>query len=219
MKIGILGTGNVGDTIGSRLIELGHEVMMGSRTKESAKAQAFLAKHTASATVGTFAEAAEFGEMVFNCTRGEHAVSIIEVIAEQLNGKVLIDLTNPLDFTKGSPPCLIPELSNTFSLGEAIQKAAPGAHVVKTFNTMWCGLMINPNLIGEGDHVNYICGNNPIAKTKVKTLLKTFGWTDLSLMDLGDITNARATEAILPIWIRIWAARKSTAFNFRIIHE
>lgn len=217
MNIGILGTGNVGDTIGSRLIELGHSVMMGSRTADNVKAAAFVANHEGKAKAGTFAEAATFGEIIFNCTRGEHAVSIIEGIAAICANKILIDLTNPLDFTKGSPPCLIPSLSNTYSLGEAIQKAAPQAYVVKTFNTMWCGIMVNPMLIGGGDHINYVCGNDHSAKQKVKELLLTFGWKKENLMDLGDISNARATEAILPIWIRVWAATKNNAFNYRIV--
>ncbi len=217
MKISILGTGNVGDTIGSRLIELGHEVMMGSRTANNEKALAFVSKHQKVAQAGTFADAANFGEIIFNCVKGEHALAMVESIAHNLSNKILIDLSNPLDFSNGMPPSLIPHLSNTNSLGEAIQKAAPQAHVVKTFNTMWCGLMVNPNLIGNGDHVNYVCGNDAQAKQKVKDLLKTFGWKEENLLDLGDISNARATEAVLPIWLRVYGVSKNGAFNFKII--
>jgi len=217
MKIAILGTGNVGDTIGSRLIELGYEVMMGSRTANNEKALAFVSKHQKSAHAGTFADAANYGDIVINCVKGEHALAMVESIATNLANKILIDLSNPLDFSNGMPPSLIPSLSNTNSLGEAIQKAAPQAHVVKTFNTMWCGIMVNPNLIGNGDHVNYVCGNDANAKQQVKSLLKTFGWKDENLLDLGDITNARATEAVLPIWLRVYGVTKKGAFNFKIV--
>lgn len=217
MKISILGTGNVGDTIGSKLVELGHTVMMGSRTANNEKAQAFVAKHNGKAQAGTFAEAAAFGELIFNCTKGENSSDALKLAESGLNGKILIDVSNPLDFSKGMPPSLIPGLSNTNSLGEEIQKQFPTVKVVKTLNTMWCGLMVNPNMIGGGDHVNYISGNDADAKSKVKSLLNEFGWKNENILDLGDITNARATEAVLPIWLRVWGATKNGAFNFRII--
>jgi predicted dinucleotide-binding enzyme len=217
MKIAILGTGNVGDTIGSKLIELGHQVMMGSRTENNEKAMTFVSKHSSNASAGTFADAATFGEIVFNCTKGEHALGIIESISKHLASKILIDIANPLDFSNGQPASLMPGLSNTYSLGEAIQKAVPNAQVVKTLNTMWCGIMVNPKMIGNGDHVNYVCGNDAASKQKVKDLLMTFGWQAENLLDIGDITNARATEAVLPIWLRVWGATKNGAFNFKIV--
>jgi predicted dinucleotide-binding enzyme len=115
------------------------------------------------------------------------------------------------------PPSLLPGLNNTHSLAEEIQKTFPEALVVKTLNTMWCGLMINPGLIGKGDHVNFISGNNAEAKKKVKKLLNQFGWLDENTIDLGDITGARATESILPIWVRLMGATKSNVFNFKIV--
>jgi predicted dinucleotide-binding enzyme len=217
MKIAVFGTGMVGDTIGSRLIELGHQVMMGSRTANNEKAQAFVAKHKSGANAGTFAEAAAFGELIFNCTKGEASMDALRAAGNALDGKIIVDVANPLDFSNGMPPSLIPSLSNTNSLGEEIQKAFPKTQVVKTLNTMWCGLMVNPNLIGGGDHINYICGNDAGAKSKVIELLKEFGWQEKSNLDLGDITNARGTEAVLPIWLRVWAATQNGAFNFRLI--
>jgi hypothetical protein len=218
MKIGILGTGTVADTIGSRLIELGHEMKLGSRTANNEKALAFAEKHKGkNGSAGTFADAASFGEILFNCTKGEHSVDAIRQAGAGIIGKILIDIANPLDFSKGMPPCLIPSLSNTNSLGEEIQKTFPNVKVVKTLNTMWCGIMVNPGLIGGGDHVNYICGNDVEAKSAVKNLLREFGWKPENMLDLGDITSARATEATLPIWLRVWGATKSGAFNFRII--
>lgn len=217
MKIALFGTGVVGDTIGSRLIELGYTVMMGSRTSTNEKALAFVAKHKSGASAGTYAEAAAFGEIIFNCTKGEASIDALRAAGFALDGKIIVDVANPLDFSKGMPPSLIPSLSNTNSLGEEIQKTFPKAHMVKTLNTMWCGLMVNPNLIGGGDHINYICGNDTGAKSKVKDLLKAFGWQEKNILDLGDITNARGTEAVLPIWLRVWAATQNGAFNFKLV--
>jgi 8-hydroxy-5-deazaflavin:NADPH oxidoreductase len=217
MKISVLGTGMVGDTIGSRLIELGHEVMMGSRSGANEKALAFVAKHKHGAQAATFADAAAFGELIFNCTKGDSTIDALKLAGPAINGKILIDVANPLDFSNGAPPSLIPSLSNTNSLGEEIQKEFPAIKVVKTLNTMWCGLMVNPLMIGEGNHTNFISGNDADAKAQVKSLLNQFGWKNENLLDLGDISNARGTEAVLPIWLRVWSATKNGAFNFKIV--
>ncbi len=217
MKIAVFGTGMVGDTIGSRLVELGHQVMMGSRTATNEKAKAFVAKHSTGASAGTFAEAAAFAELIFNCTKGDGSIEALTLAGSAINGKVLLDVSNPLDFSKGAPPSLIPSLSNTNSLGEEIQKTFPKLKVVKTLNTMWCGLMVNPAMIGGGNHTNFISGNDAEAKATVKRLLNEFGWKSENLLDLGDITNARGTEAVLPIWLRVWGATQNGAFNFKIV--
>lgn len=217
MKIAVFGTGTVGDTIGSKLVELGHQVMMGSRTATNEKAANFVAKHRSNASAGTYADAGKFGEVIFNCTKGDGSLEALRQAAASLDGKIIIDIANPLDFSKGMPPGLIPSLSNTNSLGEEIQKAFPGAKVVKTLNTMWCGLMVNPNLVGGGNHTNFICGNDAEAKVKVKALLQTFGWKNENLLDLGDITAARGTESVLPVWLRIWGATQNGAFNLKVV--
>ncbi|HMT29161.1 MAG TPA: NADP oxidoreductase, partial [Bacteroidia bacterium] len=147
----------------------------------------------------------------------EFAMEALKAGASGLSGKIIVDVSNPLDFSNGMPPCLIPSLSNTNSLGEEIQKTFPDAKVVKTLNTMWCGLMVNPGLIGGGDHVNYIRGNDADAKTTVIKILNQFGRKNDIILDLGNITNARATEAVLPIWLRVYGTTKTGAFNFRII--
>ncbi|MBX2960885.1 MAG: NAD(P)-binding domain-containing protein [Cyclobacteriaceae bacterium] len=217
MKIAVFGTGMVGDTIGSRLIELGHQVMMGSRNASNEKAGTFVAKHKAGASAGTFAQAAAFGEIIFNCTKGDASIEAIKLAGDGIMGKIIVDVANPLDFSKGQPASLLPALSNTNSLGEEIQKTFPKAKVVKTLNTMWCGLMVNPTMIGGGDHTNFICGNDADAKAKVKSLLKEFGWKDQNILDLGDITNARGAESVLPIWLRVWGATQNGAFNFKVV--
>lgn len=217
MKIAVFGTGMVGDTIGSKLTELGYEVMMGSRTASNEKAKAFVDKNQGKAQAGTFADAAAFGEIIFNCTKGESSVEALKMAGNDVNGKIIVDVANPLDFSKGAPPSLIPSLSNTHSLGEEIQKNFPGSKVVKTLNTMWCGLMVNPAMIKNGDHTNFICGNDAEAKQKVRTLLNEFGWKTENILDLGDISSSRGTEAILPVWLRIWGATKNGAFNFKVV--
>jgi hypothetical protein len=229
MKIAVLGTGSVGQTIGSKLIKLGHEIMIGTRNVQEAQSRndkdyfgnpgfGEWLKANTGIKLGTFAVAIAFGEIVINATQGGNSLRALQSAKSyDLNGKIIIDISNPLDFSKGMPPSLIPELSNTNSVGEEIQKAFPQAHVVKTLNTMWCGLMVNPDMIGGGDHINFLCGNNSGAKSKVKQLLNQFGWKNENLLDLGDITNARGTEGVMPIWLRIWAATQNGAFNFKII--
>lgn len=216
MKIAVLGTGMVGDAIGSKLIELGQEVMMGSRTADNEKAKAFLAKHSTKAHIGTFAEAAAFGEIIFNCTSGGASLEALRLAGEEnLNGKVLADLANPLDFSNGMPPSL--SIVNTNSLGEEIQLAFPGTKVVKTLNTIWCGLMVNPGLVNEGDHTIFVCGNDAGAKEKVIGILVSFGWRIKNILDLGDITKSRGTEMYLPLWLSIYGRSKNGAFNIKVV--
>lgn len=216
MKIAVLGTGNVGDTIGSKLVELGHSVMMGSRTTDNEKAKAFVAKHNGKASAGTFADATAFGELVFNCTSGGASLEALKLAgSDNLKGKVIVDLANPLDFSNGMPPSL--SVVNTNSLAEEIQKAFPDAKVVKALNTMWCGLMVNPAMVNGGEHVTFVCGNDDVAKEQVKALLHTFGWQEKNILDLGDLTAARGTEMYLPLWLRIYGAKKTGAFNIQIV--
>lgn len=229
MKIAIIGTGAVGQTVASKLVELNYDIMIGTRNvsdKLASTAKDIYGNPTFSEWLKTnskvklasFAEAAAFGELVINATNGSNSVTaLILAGAKNLAGKVLIDITNPLDFSNGMPPSLLPGLNNTNSLGEEIQKTFPDVMVVKTLNTMWCGLMVNPTLVGKGDHINFISGNNPEAKTKVKKILNEFGWLDKNIIDLGDITGARATESMLPIWLKVMAINKNGAFNFKLV--
>jgi 8-hydroxy-5-deazaflavin:NADPH oxidoreductase len=215
MKIAILGTGMVGNAIGTKLITLGHEVMMGSRTKGNEKAQEWATKSGSKASTGTFAEAAAFGELIFNCTKGEVALDALKIAGEEnMKGKTLIDLSNPLDFSMGMPPVLIPSLSNNNSLGEEIQRTFPSVKVVKSLNTMNCNLMVNSSIV-PGEHDVFLCGNDNDSKTKVKEVLGWFGWKNP--IDLGDITASRATEAMLPVWLRLWGVNQTPNFNFRIV--
>jgi predicted dinucleotide-binding enzyme len=230
MKISVIGTGVVGQTIASKLAQLGYEVIVGTRNVTEKLAATAKDKYgnppfsewikvNSRVKLGSFTEAAELGEIVINATNGRDSLTALKMAGEKpLEGKILIDISNPLDFSKGNPPSLLPGLSNTNSLGEEIQKTFPKSNVVKTLNTIWSGLMVNPEMIGGGDHINYISGNNAVAKERVKTLLKEFGWKEENIIDLGDITGARATESLLPIWLRVMGVIKSGAFNFKLVH-
>jgi predicted dinucleotide-binding enzyme len=203
----MMGTRNVSDKLASTAQDLYGNPPFNEWLKTNSKVK-----------LGTFADAAAYGDLIINATNGSNSVTaLILAGARNLAGKVLIDIANPLDFSKGMPPSLLPGLNNTNSLGEEIQKTFPDAMVVKTLNTMWCGLMINPNLVGKGDHVNFISGNNAEAKIKVKKLLKEFGWLDENIIDIGDLSGARATESLLPIWLKVMGVTKNGAFNFKLV--
>jgi predicted dinucleotide-binding enzyme len=215
MKIGILGTGIVGQTLGSKLVELGHSVKIGSRTTNNEKAIDWFSSNGPNALHGNFEEAAAFGELLFNCTAGIASVDALKLANENnLKGKILVDVANTLDFSKGMPPTL--SVCNDDSLGEKIQRTFPNLKVIKTFNTMNCKLMVEPTLV-KGDHDIFICGNDIEAKEKIKLILSDwFGWK--SIIDLGDITASRGLEMILPLWIRLMGIYKTPNFNFKIVH-
>ena len=212
MKVGVLGTGMVGQAIGNRLAELGHEVMIGTRDP-SQSADKLKSKNEA-VKVGTFAEAATFGQILFNATNGAGSISALQLAGEpNLNGKVLVDISNPLDFSKGMPPSLL--VSNTDSLGEQIQRTFPQLKVVKALNTITANIMVYPQETAGGDHHVFISGNDPEAKEQVIEILRSFGW--IHILDLGDITAARGMEMYLPIWLQLWGALGTGMFNIKIM--
>jgi predicted dinucleotide-binding enzyme len=215
MKIGVLGTGMVGKAIGSKLVALGHEVKMGSRTRGNEKAVAWSQAAGVGASEGSFADAAAFGEIIFNCTLGHAAIQILESAgAENLRGKILVDITNPLDFSKGMPPTLF--VSGDDSLGEQIQRAFPDLRVVKTLNTVTAEVMVNPAILPDAGHQMFVAGNDAEAKAQVTALLKDgFGWQEV--LDLGDISMSRGTEAYLLLWIRLWGSLKTANFNIKLV--
>ena len=225
MRFGILGTGVVGKTIAARLDSLGHEVMVGTRDPEETLSRtepdpygnppfsAWQQEHP-EARLGTFGEAAAHGEVVVNATAGAVSLKVLEQAGEDnLNGKILIDIANPLDFSRGMPPTL--SVSNTDSLGEQIQRRFPEAKVVKTLHTMNAYLMVDPTQLAGADHTVFVSGDDAEAKATVIELLRSFGWTDI--IDLGDITTARGTEMLLPIWLRLFGALQKPIFNFKIV--
>lgn len=217
MKFGVLGTGMVGEALGGRLAGIGHQVMMGARAKTNDKAAAWAAKTGAGASHGTFADAATFGDTILLAALGSAALDVVLAAGiANLAGKVLIDVTNPLDFSRGMPPGLIPAYSNGTSLAEAIQKAAPHARVVKALNTMNCQVMVNPALL-PGEHDVFVSGDDLAAKADVVALLKTFGWK--APIDLGPLMTARGTEAMMLVWLSLWGALGTADFNYRIVRR
>ncbi|HAD12567.1 MAG TPA: NADP oxidoreductase [Saprospirales bacterium] len=226
MNIGILGTGSVGQALAGRLAGLGHEVVIGTRDVAASLARTEpdgwgnpaiggWAKNNPSVRLVTFAEAAAFSDgIIIHAMNGYAAIDSLKMAGEaNLNGKILIDITNPLDFSKGFPPSLF--VSNTDSLGEQIQAAFPAVKVVKSLNTMSNPVMINPKAI-PGDHSVFMSGNDADAKATVAGLLKSFGWEDRNIIDLGDISTARGTEQILPIWVRLYGKLQTPMFNFYV---
>jgi 8-hydroxy-5-deazaflavin:NADPH oxidoreductase len=214
MQLGVFGTGAVGVAIGTKLVELGHAVKMGARSASNEKAAAWAGSQGANASHGTFADAAAFGEVLFNCTAGAGSLAALEQAgADNLGSKVLVDISNPLDFSQGFPPSLT--VCNTDSLAEQLQRAFPNVRVVKTLNTVTNAVMVNPSLV-PGEHDMFLAGNDAEAKAQVGAILREwFGWQ--SVIDLGDLTNARALEAYLLLWVRLYGAKQSPFFNIKVV--
>jgi hypothetical protein len=222
MRIAFIGGGGVGQTLGAALAAQGHAVTIGirnpvaaelARPRSQARPLADWAADTG-ATVTDFAGAAAWGEIVFNVTQGAHSLEALATAgAANLGGKVLVDVANPLDFSAGTPPFLIPALAGPTSLGEAIQTAFPKARVVKAFNTVAAAVMVRPGLI-PGPHDLFLSGNDASAKATVEDIARSFGWTDFT--DLGDIAGARAQEAVLPLWVRLWMTGGTPLVNLKV---
>jgi predicted dinucleotide-binding enzyme len=219
MNIGVLGTGSVGATIATALTEKGHMVRMGSRNANNEKAAAWVKKANRNASQGDFNDAASFGDLIFLCLNGAYALDAVRAVdSDNVSKKIVIDLTNPLDFTQGMPPRILEGLGNSNSLGEEIQKAWPNAFVVKALNTVTANLMVKPTLVNGGDHSLFICGNDGDAKNKVKHfLVDTFGWKPENLVDLGGIQSSRVSEAYVPFWVSMMQALGTPMFNVKVV--
>lgn len=223
MKIGIIGSGLVGQTLGAKLVDRGEDVVVGTRSPENLDdkrgmgppLREWLNKTGNKGRIETFADAAAHGEIVINATNGMASLDALKLAGESnLNGKILIDVSNPLDFSHGFPPTL--SVSNTDSMGEQIQRAFPGAKVVKTLNTTNAQVMVDPAMVGGGDHHLFVSGNDAEARKRVTELLgQWFGWR--KVIDLGDITTARGVEMVLPLWVRLMGALGTPMFNFKIV--
>lgn len=222
MKIAVFGTGTVGPALAAALSALGHAVVIGTRDPEetlhrttpgAAGGPPFAEWHSANPRIGvaTFEAAAAQADLVINATSGAGSLAALAA-AGSLAGRIIMDVANPLDFSRGFPPSLDPV--NTDSLGEQIQRAFPEAHVVKTLNTMTASVMVNPGEVAGGDHSVFLAGNNAAAKQAVTGLLEGLGHRDI--IDLGDVTAARGTEMLLPLWLRLRGTLGSGAFNFKV---
>ena len=214
MEIGVLGTGMVGQTIGSKLLQLGHQVMLGSRSEANPKAITWAKEEgTPHALYGTFKNAAEFGEIIFNCTLGAASLEVLKKIgAENLKGKLLIDVSNPFDYSSERISLTV---SNTDSLGEQIQRAFPETRVVKTLNTMNCNVMVDPDKLPGRTNV-FVSGNDLKAKEAVTEILRDwFGWK--SIIDLGDITTSRGVEMYMILWVYLRRVVDAERFNIKVM--
>jgi predicted dinucleotide-binding enzyme len=211
MRIAILGTGVVGRTLAARLVELGHDVVIGTRDVAATQAKAdtpFPVPLQASP------EAAAGAELVINATGGEVSIAALTGAgAQNLAGKIIVDVSNPLDFSEGFPPTL--SVCNTDSVGEQIQRAFPESYVVKTLNTVNTAVMVNPGTVGDGEHTLFVSGDDATAKATVTGLLREFGWHDI--IDLGGIGTARGTEMMMPVWLRLMSALGHPEFNWKLV--
>ncbi len=163
-----------------------------------------------------FADAANFGELIFHCTQGAHALEALALAGpEHLAGKILIDISNPLDFSKGMPPALLPPMVNVHSLGEAIQQRLPGTFVVKTLNMVNCEVIVRADRC-NGKATMFMAGNDGHAKSQTAQLLRQFGWDDI--IDLGEIAHARGMEMMLPLWLSIYMKKQNPYFAFKVVH-
>ncbi len=225
MKIAVLGTGTVGRTLAGKLSSLGHDVVVGTRDPEATVSRSepdalgnpafpvWQAAHPA-VRLASFAEAAADAELVINATGGAGSLqALTQAGAANLAGKVLLDVANPLDFSRGFPPSLL--VKDTDSLAERIQRALPEARVVKSLNTMTAALMVEPTLVGGGDHSAFVSGDDAAAKQTVVDLLTSMGHRDV--IDVGDLSTARGTEMLLPLWVRLMDALGTPRFNVKVV--
>jgi 8-hydroxy-5-deazaflavin:NADPH oxidoreductase len=228
MKIAVLGTGMVGQALAGKLAELGHDLVVGTRDPEATLARSepdylgkppfgtWLGAHS-EVRLGTPAEATAAAELIVNATNGAGSVGMLESAGEEnLAGKVLVDVANPLDVSQGMPPSLF--VSNTDSLGEQIQRRFPQTRVVKALNTMNCEVMVDPAKV-PGEHDVFLCGEDADAKRQVAELLESFGWPAEHIRDLGGITSARGTEMYIALWVRLWGALGTGHFNIAVVRE
>jgi predicted dinucleotide-binding enzyme len=215
MRIAVLGTGPVGTTVGARLVETGHLVRLGSRTAGNERAVAWATSLGEGASEGTFADAAAWGEVVVNATGGLVSPPALAAAgADNLAGKVLLDVSNPLDFSEGFPPRVVH--TDGRSLGEQIQEAFPSARVVKTLNTMNADVMVRPRSLGAA-HTVFVAGDDAAAKAVAAGLLRGFGWEDAEIVDAGGIAAARGLELYLPLWLSLMGSFGSPSFNVSVV--
>jgi predicted dinucleotide-binding enzyme len=225
MRFGVLGSGMVGRALAAKLLALGHGVMIGTRDPDELLARpgpdargresfAEWRERNPEPDLGTFGEAAAAAEIVVNATAGDGSLDALAAAgADNLGGKILIDIANPLDYSQGMPPSLL--VPSTDSLAEQIQRAFPQALVVKTLNTVTAAVMVDPGSVGGGDHDVFVSGDDQTSKDTVIELLRSFGWTRIN--DLGGLASARAVEMYLPLWVANMGVLGTPMFNVKLV--
>jgi predicted dinucleotide-binding enzyme len=214
MKIGILGSGPVGQALGTAFADLGYDVMMGSRDPNQEKVRNWLNKTGKNVMSGNFQDTAEFGEIIVLSTLWEGTENAIKLAnPENLAGKILMDATNPLDFTKGPVPVLSP--SGNDSGGEQVQRWLPDSKVVKCFNIVGNSHMYKPDFPG-GKPDMFICGNDEEAKKSVLDILEKFGWQGC---ELGGIEISRYLEPLAMVWVTFGFKTNSWNHAFKLLRK
>jgi 8-hydroxy-5-deazaflavin:NADPH oxidoreductase len=213
MRVAVLGTGDVGKSLGNAFLALGHEVRMGAREANNAKAAAWAGRAEGNASVGTFADAAAFGDIVVLATLGTAVQQVLQPdVVQACVHKLVIDTTNPLDHSHGEPRLAV---GHTDSGGEQVQRLLPSSKVVKAFNTVGNALMFRPALPG-GPPDMFICGNDDGAKERVTALLVDFGWKTI---DLGAIESSRYLEVMCMVWVKFGLLSKSWTHAFKLLRK
>ena len=212
-RVGVLGTGEVGRRLAEGFRSRGHDVMVGSRVPDKPELVEWLSGPGTGIAAGTFAEAAAYGELVVLAVLGDAAeTAIADAGRANFAGKVVIDATNPLDFSAGFPPKL--SITGEDSLGERVQRALPDAKVVKAFNTISNAYFVDPSF-SEGRPTMLIAGDDEDAKRTVGDLLADFGWPDP--IDIGGIEGSRELEAICIAWVKIGGRRGAWDHAFKLL--
>ncbi len=216
VKIGVLGSGDVGQALATGFASLGHSVMVGSRTPDSAKLAEWMERTAGSVSTGTFADAAFFGEIIVLATlwSGTGNALTLADAPRTMGGKLVIDVTNPLVFKKDGPPELA--LGHTDSGGEQVQRWLPRSRVVKGFNIISNTLMVNPQF-PDGIPTMFMCGNDPEAKGRVQELMVSFGWNDV--IDVGDITGSRLLEPLCLLWVTCGMQLQNWNIAFKLMQK
>lgn len=225
MDVAVLGTGTVGRALAGRLDELGHAVTMGTRDVEATRVReaadtdtetpsAWLARHPG-VRLASFRDATAEVDLVVGALNGERALAALEAAGQDhLAGRVLLDVSNPLDFSAGFPPTLT--VCNTDSLAEQIQRRFPDTRVVKSLNTVNAAVMVDPGGLADGDHTVFVSGDDEEARATVTALLHELGWTDV--LDLGPLSTARGTEMYLALWLRLMGAVGTPRVSIRVVY-
>ncbi len=214
MEIGIVGSGDVARSLGAGFVAVGHRVCLGSRSPDSEALRAWKQRVGPPGSTGSFAEAAEFGDLLVLATHGVHNAEAIDGAGRtRFDGKVLIDTTNPLQFDAAGTPTLA--VSGTDSAGERVQRLVPAARVVKAFNIVGHAHMFRPRFVGGPPDMFY-CGNDPSAKAEVDDLLHAFGWNPI---DIGGIQGARMLESLCQLWLVAARALGSGDVAFRLLRK
>jgi len=212
MRIAVIGTGPVGRTLGEGLVKVGHDVVVGTRDPDQTRARDDWRGVTL--PLVSYGEVGLNADLFINATSGANSIEALQAVgAETLGGKVLIDMANPLDNSKGFPPSLL--TSNTDSLAEQLQRAFPNTRIVKAFNTVTVGVLVNPKACGGQETTMFLAGDDPDARATVAGIASDLGWTDIVQFD--DLTAARGLEMWLPLWIRLFRQFGTAMFNIKVV--